>query len=176
MTVEQYPPILGAARASRCGSAAVVVARRGKTPLLASPPCGGARFPTLAAHFSELLAHFSELLAHRAVFDCSLPLAAMFARLPPSSSTQQLRSASLLAGRCGNSVTYGVVQQRSLMIPADSAMCVIPSCGLPLCHLDGKPPETRQRSRRPFPSRYRNNSADCVDDSLQMLAAHPLQT
>jgi hypothetical protein len=27
-----------------------------------------------------------ELLAHRAVFDCSLPLAAMFAGLPPSSS------------------------------------------------------------------------------------------
>jgi len=26
------------------------------------------------------------LLAHRAVFDCSLPLAAMFAGLPPSSS------------------------------------------------------------------------------------------
>jgi hypothetical protein len=30
-------------------SAAVVVARRGKAPPLASPPCGGARFPTLAA-------------------------------------------------------------------------------------------------------------------------------
>jgi len=27
-----------------------------------------------------------KLLAHRAVFDCSLPLAAMFAWLPPSSS------------------------------------------------------------------------------------------
>ncbi len=30
-------------------SSAVVVARRGKTPPLASPPCGGARLPTLAA-------------------------------------------------------------------------------------------------------------------------------
>jgi hypothetical protein len=30
-------------------SAAVVVTRRGRTPLLAPPPCGGARFPTLAA-------------------------------------------------------------------------------------------------------------------------------
>src|SRR5688572_20901844 len=38
-----------AARASHLESAAVVVARRGRTPLLPPPPCGGARFPTLAA-------------------------------------------------------------------------------------------------------------------------------
>jgi hypothetical protein len=36
-----------------------------------------------------------ELLAHRAVFDCSLPLAAMFARLPPSSSEMTERKALL---------------------------------------------------------------------------------
>jgi hypothetical protein len=40
-------------------------------------PCGGARFPTLAARDCRLLA-----AQHRAVFDCSLPLAAMFAGLP----------------------------------------------------------------------------------------------
>jgi hypothetical protein len=34
-----------------------------------------------------------ELLAHRAVFDCSLPLAAMFAWLPPSSSDLTERKA-----------------------------------------------------------------------------------
>src|SRR4029450_12037286 len=37
----------------------------GTTPLLALPPCGGARFPTLAVRFCALL-------AHRAMFDCSL--------------------------------------------------------------------------------------------------------
>src|SRR5688572_3089588 len=33
-------------------SAAVVVAPRGRTPLLPPPPCGGARFPTLASPLS----------------------------------------------------------------------------------------------------------------------------
>jgi hypothetical protein len=37
------------ARSWALGSAVVVVARRGRTPLLASPPFGGARYPTLAA-------------------------------------------------------------------------------------------------------------------------------
>ena len=35
---------------SRLVSAAVVVARRGRTPLLASPPCGGARFADARSH------------------------------------------------------------------------------------------------------------------------------
>src|SRR5829696_4862486 len=44
------PLLITAARASRCGSAAaVVVARRGRTPLLPPSPCVGARLPTLAA-------------------------------------------------------------------------------------------------------------------------------
>jgi hypothetical protein len=46
------PRFLGAARASRCGPAAVVVARRGRTPPLAPPPCA-ARLPTLAAVFTR---------------------------------------------------------------------------------------------------------------------------
>src|SRR5215203_2010267 len=54
--INTFPP-LRAARASRLESAAVVVARRGRTPPLTPPPCGGARFPTLAAPFGELLAH-----------------------------------------------------------------------------------------------------------------------
>jgi hypothetical protein len=41
--LELCPPSWGV-RASRVKSAAVVVARRGKTPLLPPPPCGGARF------------------------------------------------------------------------------------------------------------------------------------
>ena len=53
------PICLAAARAlllglllaqSRLESAAVVVARRGRTPLLAPPPCGGARFADARSH------------------------------------------------------------------------------------------------------------------------------
>jgi hypothetical protein len=40
-------PLVWAVRASRAESTAVVVTRRGKNTSLPSPPCGGARFPTL---------------------------------------------------------------------------------------------------------------------------------
>ena len=43
------PLSMGCSRNRALESAAVVVARRGRTPPLASPPCGGARFLTLAA-------------------------------------------------------------------------------------------------------------------------------
>ena len=46
-----------AARASRSEAADVVVARRGKAPLLAPPPVGGARFADARSFVSQLLAH-----------------------------------------------------------------------------------------------------------------------
>jgi hypothetical protein len=72
--------LFGAARASRFGPAAVVVARRGRTPLLTPPPRVGARFPTLAAYF--------ELLAHRALDP------------PPSSSLAEERTPLLTPPPC----------------------------------------------------------------------------
>jgi hypothetical protein len=62
------PRIFSAARASRSGPAAVVVARRGKAPPLAPSPCVGARFPTLAAVLTvgdRLLGKIKQLSAER---------------------------------------------------------------------------------------------------------------
>jgi hypothetical protein len=49
------------------------------------------------------------LLAHRAVFDCSLPLAAMFAGLPPSSSDLAERKSVVQPSPPAHSSPLGLV-------------------------------------------------------------------